>query len=116
MIDGTAALEFWLRSSTDHVKRLSRTTATEDDEVVGERDNVGTERFTRAAQTPVFQEPVHIDVGEQRTRDTALRRAACSPLAARHPPGSVLVALLDRCFEPHLDDGEHVAIHDTPSD
>ena len=75
---------------------------------------MGAERFAGAALTPVLQEPVHVDVGEQRARDAALRRAARVALAADHAPGSVGVTLLDRCLEPHLDEAQDVAIHDTP--
>ena len=39
-------------------------TAAEDDEVVGIGDDMGTERLVAPAQTPMLQEPVHIDVGE----------------------------------------------------
>ena len=52
---------------------LGRATAAEDDEVVGIGDDVGTERFAAFGQPPILQEPVHVDVGEQRARDAALR-------------------------------------------
>ena len=68
---------------------LGRTTAAEDDEVVGIGDDVGMERFAASGQTPVLQEPVHVDVGQQRARDAALRRAARVALAATHAPGSI---------------------------
>ena len=38
----------------------------ENDEVVGIRDDVSTERFPASGQPPVLQEPVHVDVGEQK--------------------------------------------------
>ena len=47
---------------------LVRATAAEDDEVVGARDDVSTERFTPCGLTPMLQETVHVDVGQQRTR------------------------------------------------
>ena len=47
-------------------QRLRRTTAAEDDEVVGIGDDAGSECIATPAQTPVLQEPVHVDVGEQR--------------------------------------------------
>jgi len=49
-------------------QRLRRTTAAEDDEVVGIGDDAGLECLATSAQTPVLQEPVHVDVGEQRAR------------------------------------------------
>ena len=95
-------------------QRLGRTTAAEDDEVVGIGDDMGTERFAASALTPMLQEPVHVDVGEQRARDAALRRAAPVALAANDPPLSVAIPLLDRRLEPHLDEAQDVAIHDAP--
>jgi len=74
---------------------------------------MGPERFSGAALTPMLQEPVHVDVGQQRARDAALRRAPRIPLAASHAPGSVGVALLDWRPEPHLDEAQDVAIHNT---
>jgi len=47
---------------------LSRVSAAEDDEVVGVRDNVRTERFPTPCQSPMLQEPIHIDVGKQWAR------------------------------------------------
>src|SRR5262245_59878055 len=47
---------------------LGRTTAAEDDEVVGIGNDVGTECLPTTASTPVLQEPVHVDVGEQWAR------------------------------------------------
>src|SRR5262245_64945849 len=67
-------------------QRLGCATAAEDDEVVGVGDDPSTERFTAAAETPVLQEPVHVDIGKQWARDATLRRAALVPLAANHPP------------------------------
>src|SRR5512145_850193 len=95
-------------------QRLGRTTAAEDDEVVGIGDDMGTERLAASAATPVLEEPVHIDVGEQRARDTALRRAASVTLAATDPPLPVAIPLLDRRLEPHLDEGQNVPIDDAP--
>jgi hypothetical protein len=50
-------------------QRLGRTTAAEDDEVVGVRDDMSLEHFATSASTPVLQESIYVDVGEQRTRD-----------------------------------------------
>jgi hypothetical protein len=44
-------------------------TATEDNKVVGVGDDMGTERIAAAGQTPVLQESVHVDIGEQRAHD-----------------------------------------------
>ena len=54
------------------------------------------ERVAACSQTPMLQEPVHVDVGQQWTCDAALRRAARVSLAATHAPGFVRVPFLDR--------------------
>src|SRR5258708_4396064 len=40
------------------------------------------ERVAASGQTPMLQEPVHVDIGQQWTCDAALRRAARVPLSA----------------------------------
>src|SRR4029077_8210700 len=65
---------------------LSRRVLAEDDEVIGVIDDVGTECLAAAGESPMLEETVHIDVGKQRTRDPALRRAARAVLAAPHVP------------------------------
>ena len=66
----------------DPRQRLRGTAATDDYEVVGGGDDMGAERHVSAAQTPVLQDPVHVNVGEQKGRSTALRRAARVALSA----------------------------------
>ena len=39
------------------------------------RDHVGLERFAASGQPPVLQEPVHVDVGQQRARYPAYNGA-----------------------------------------
>jgi len=63
----------------------------------------------------VLQESVHVDVGEQRARDTALRRAALVPFAANDPPPPVTIPFLDRRFQPQLDQPKHCAVRDATS-
>src|SRR5262249_21305655 len=65
---------------------LGRISATEDDEVIGIRDDVRSERLPAPGQPPILQEPVHVDVGEQWARDAALRRAARVALATTDAP------------------------------
>src|SRR5262249_57116298 len=77
-------------------QRLGRTTATEDDEVVGISNDMSLERVITSAQTPVLQETVHVDIGKQWARDAALRRATLVPLAATHAPSSIGIPFLDR--------------------
>src|SRR5437667_7548300 len=46
---------------------LRRATAAEDNEVVGIGDDVSAERVAAFSQTPMLQEPIHVDVGQQWT-------------------------------------------------
>jgi hypothetical protein len=46
----------------------------------------------------MFQETVHVDVGEQWACDAALRRAAGVALATTHAPLPVTIPFLDRRF------------------
>ncbi len=59
------------------------------------RRRVGTECFAASSHTPVLQEPVHVDVGEQRARDAALLRAALIALAADDSPLPVAIPFVD---------------------
>jgi hypothetical protein len=68
--------------------------AAENDEVVSIGDDVRTECFTPTAETPMLQEPIHVDDGEQRTGHTALWRAALVALPATHAPFPVAIPFL----------------------
>jgi hypothetical protein len=76
---------------------------------------VGLERFVTSAQTPVLQEPVHVDVGKQWARDASLRRAALVALAANDPPLPVAIPFLGRRFKPQLDQPQHGAVRNATS-
>src|SRR5262245_40002239 len=95
---------------------LGRISTTEDDEVVGIRDDVRSERLPAPGQPPILQEPVHVDVGEQWARDAALRRAARVALATTDAPGPVaIMPFHDRRFKPQLDQPEHAPVHNATS-
>src|ERR1700730_526764 len=81
-------------------QRLFRMSAAEDDKVVGVRDDMCAEHFATSTETPMLQEPVHVNHGEQRTDDSTLRRAAFAALAATHAPLSVAIPLFDWRFQP----------------
>src|SRR5580692_1633 len=87
-------------------------TAAEDNEVIGVRDDLRPERFTASGQPPMLQEPVHVQVGQQRTDDTTLRRAALAPFASSQAPSSVSIPLLNRRLQPQLDEPQHFAVDD----
>src|SRR6202051_2011327 len=91
-----------------------RSTAAENNEFVSIGDDVSMERVAASGQTPMLQEPVHVDVGQQWTCDAALRLAPRVSVAAAHVPGSIRVPFLDRRPQPHLDEAQDVSIHDTP--
>ena len=74
-----------------------------------------TERCAAFGQPPILREPVHVDVGEQRARDAALRRAARVALAATHAPCSVSIPFLDRYLQPRLDQPQHGTSRDATS-
>jgi hypothetical protein len=76
---------------------------------------VGTERFAAFGQPPILQEPVHVDVGEQRARDAALRRATRVALAATHAPCSVSIPFFDWRPQPQFDQPQHGTIRDATS-
>src|SRR5208282_4227530 len=76
-------------------QRLGRESATEDDEIIGIGDDLRPKRLAASGEPPMFEEPAHVDVGEQRTDDAALRRAARAALSPTHAPGSVFIPLLD---------------------
>jgi hypothetical protein len=73
---------------------------------------VRTECFTPTAETPMLQEPIHVDDGEQRTDDTALWRAPLVALTAAHAPFPVAIPLLDWCLQPQLDQPQHIPVND----
>src|SRR5437667_12103443 len=87
-------------------------TAAEDDEVIGIRDDLRSERFTASGEPPMRQEPVHVQVGQQRTDATALRRAAPAPFASSQAPFSVSIPFLNRRLQPQLDEPQHFAVDD----
>ena len=94
---------------------LCRTTAAENDEVISIRDDMRPERITTFGQPPVFQEPVHVDVGKHRACNPALRRAARVAPAATHAPGPIPSPFLDRRLQPQLDQPQHGTIRDAAS-
>ena len=66
----------------------------------------------RSARAPMFQEAVHVDVGQHRAHDAALRRAPFGALAARHPPLARAVPLFGRRCQPQLDQPQHMPVDD----
>src|SRR5579871_1929638 len=98
------------------IQRLHRTTATEDHEIIGIVDDLGLKNLTPSGDPPVLQKTVHVQVGEQGTNDSALWCATGAVSPTAHPPFAVLVPLLDRHLQPHLDQMQHVPIYNAPSD
>ena len=86
--------------------------ATEDDKVIGIVHHLGAEPCALPGDPPVLQKAVHVERGEQRRNNPALRGSPCAPPAARHAPLAIPVGLLDRCLEPQFDQAQDVAIDD----
>ena len=59
---------------------------------------------------------MHVDVGEPRTDDPALRRAPRAALPTRHPPPSFDAPFLDGHCQPHLHQVEHVPVRHAARD
>jgi molybdate transport system substrate-binding protein len=74
------------------------------------QDDLSPECFAASSEPPVLQESVHVDVGEQRADNTALRGAALVALATTHAPFSIVAfPFLDRRLQPQLDQPQHGA-------
>src|SRR5208283_975514 len=87
-----------------------------DHEVVRIVDDMSLQPLLVAQLLPAQDEPAHIQVRQQRRGHSTLRRAPAFVLVAcrsLRPP--LLVRLLDRRFQPHLDQMQHVPITDPPS-
>ena len=91
---------------------LPRVSATEDDKVIGIVHHLGAEPCALPGDPPVLQKAVHVERGEQRRNNPALRGSPCAPPAARHAPLAIPAGLLDRCLEPQFDQAQDVAIDD----
>src|SRR5216683_3232607 len=63
-------------------QRLFRRPAAEDDEVIGIGDDPGLVGLAPSRCTPMLQEPVHVQIGEQWAYHPSLRRAAGTALTA----------------------------------
>jgi len=63
---------------------------------------------------PVFQEAVHVQVGQQRTNYPTLGSPALAPLATCQPSPSLIIHFLHRGLQPPLDQGQNVAVAEAP--
>src|SRR5260370_11225553 len=117
---------------------LFRATAAKDHKVIGIVDDSSVKSLTPFGDPPVLQKAIHIDVGKQwadhptgpeaqtlwcpypLTRSAVLFASGqWSPtgvlLASCPMPPSLLIPLLCRNLQPHLDQMQHVPIDDSPS-
>src|SRR5687768_9474655 len=99
--------------TTRPLKRLNRVLAAQDHQVVSVIDDVCPILLSLSLLMPSSQEPMHVDVGQQRTDDSPLRRPHLAPLASRHASISPLVTLLHRYFQPSPDELQHLLVHDS---
>ena len=75
---------------------------------------MGMERCVPSGLPPVFQEAIHVDVGQHWANHPTLRRAAGAMPTAAHASLAITITFLDRCLEPQFDEAQHIAVHDTP--
>ena len=97
------------------IQRLFRTTATEDHEIIGVVDHLGSKHPTPSSDPPVLQKTVHIQVGEQRTDHTTLRSSTGAAFPPTDSRFAIFIPLLNRNLQPHLDQMQHVPIDNSPS-
>src|SRR6516165_12205002 len=95
-------------------QRLGRVTTAENDEVVGIGDDVRSVDFSSSGAAPMLREAVHVQIGEQWADYAALRRSLLAVLASCHAPRSIVIALLNRRFEPQLDQPQHMPVDNAP--
>src|SRR5579875_3367229 len=95
------------------IARLGRMAASEDHEIVRVVDNFRLKSFSPSGDSPVLQEPIHVEVGEQGAGNPALRSSTAALSTSRHSPIPFLIPLLDRSFQPPLDQTQHVPIDDS---
>src|SRR6185437_8748398 len=60
-------------------------------------------------------EAIHVDVSQHRTDNTTLRSAAAAASSAAHASLAIIIPLLDRRLEPHLNEVQDIPIDDAPS-
>src|SRR5271168_4367897 len=90
--------------------------ATENYEIIRVVHHLSLENFTPPGDPPILQKSVHIQVSQQGTDDSALWCATGATLPSTNPRFAVLVPLLNRHLQPHLDQMQHVPIYNAPSD
>src|SRR5260370_102795 len=94
---------------------LFRATAAKDHKVIGIVDDSSVKSLTPFGDPPVLQKAIHIDVGKQWADHPTLRSPTGVLLASCPMPPSLLIPLLCRNLQPHLDQMQHVPIDDSPS-
>src|SRR6516162_4746179 len=74
---------------------------------------MGLKALLLPAHPPVLQETVHVQVGKHGADNPTLRSSASILAPPAQSPVSLLVPLLDRDFQPHLQQMQHVSIDDS---
>jgi hypothetical protein len=95
---------------------LLRFAATEDHEIIRVVDYLRLKSLSPFGVLPTLQQTVHVQVGEHRAGHPTLRSPAVAILPSRQSALPVFVPFLDRSCEPHLDQTQHIPIHNSLSD
>jgi hypothetical protein len=84
--------------------------AAEDHEVISAIDNFRSEAVSTFGDPPVFHKSVPVKIRQHWAGDPALRCPLLAAVASCHSPISLLIPFLNRCFQPHPHQMQHVPI------
>jgi len=96
--------------STRPWQRPGRMSAAEDHEVISAIDNFRSEAVSTFGDPPVFHKSVPVKIRQHWAGDPALRYPLLAAVASCHSPISLLIPFLNRCFQPHPHQMQHVPI------
>src|SRR5215471_9415412 len=97
------------------IQCLGRFAATENHEVIRVVHYMGIELLSPFGVPPTLQQTVHVQVGEHGAGHSTLRSPAVAILPSRQPTLPVLLPLLDRGLQPHLNQTQHIPIDNSAS-
>src|SRR5215469_11262238 len=97
------------------IQCLCRFPATQNHEIIREIHDMSVKLLSPFGLPPTLQQTVHVQIGEHWAGHPTLRSPAVAILPPRQPTLSVLVPLLDRGLQPHLNQTQHIPIDDSAS-
>src|SRR5260370_2490519 len=101
-----------LQHPTRPIQCLFRLSATENHKIVRIVHDLRSNLFPAPGLPPALQHPVHVQIGERRTDHATLWGATIPILATRQPAFPVVIPLLNRNLQPHLDQMQHVPVNE----